>query len=207
MSEPWRSIGAWADHWQSLLAGALAIVAAIITVIGMRGIERAKAVQETNALRMSMALELRRLIPAALGVHVSLRKLAQKQNAPITVREIECLSYLPEAILFRSSIAKIAQLGSDAMNMRIVYDQIEGVRSRLEMLKNYRTPDDVSAIVVAGVANVLIATCEFVRTEGLLSKVRTGLALHDDKDDQIARSIEHEAANWQTVRKQWPGLP
>jgi hypothetical protein len=67
------------DHWQTLLAGLIALVAAIITVVVTLKVERRKVDRELDALRKSLAIELRQLIPGALGVHGSSQNWAARQ--------------------------------------------------------------------------------------------------------------------------------
>lgn len=56
-------------HWQTLLAGLIAMVAAIITVAVTLKVERRKVDRELDALHKSLAIELRQLIPRALAVN------------------------------------------------------------------------------------------------------------------------------------------
>jgi hypothetical protein len=58
---PWHytTIVDLVDHWQTLLAGLIALIAAIITVFVMLKVERRKADRQIEALRKSLAIELR----------------------------------------------------------------------------------------------------------------------------------------------------
>jgi len=73
---PWHytTIVDFVDHWQTLVAGLIALITAIITVFVTLKVERQKADREIDALRNSLAVELRQLIPRALGAHTSLKK-------------------------------------------------------------------------------------------------------------------------------------
>ena len=51
------------DHWQTLIAGLIALAAAIITVKVTLNIEQRKVDRDIDALRKSLAVELRQLIP------------------------------------------------------------------------------------------------------------------------------------------------
>jgi hypothetical protein len=74
---PWRytTIVDLVDHWQSLITGLIALIAATITVFVTLRVEQRKVDREIDALRKSIAVELRQLIPRALGVYTSLQKL------------------------------------------------------------------------------------------------------------------------------------
>ena len=77
-AEPWH-FTTWLDlfdHWQALIAGALGFAAAIIVVRFTLRIERRKAQLELDALRKSLAVELRQVVPHALGAAIALKKLA-----------------------------------------------------------------------------------------------------------------------------------
>ncbi len=91
---PWHytTLVNFVDHWQTLIAGLIALIAAIITVVVTLKVERRKVDRELDALRKSLAIELRQLIPRALGVHGSLTKLGAKTDGPITARMLESLS-------------------------------------------------------------------------------------------------------------------
>lgn len=64
------------DHWQTLLTGLIALIAAIITVFVTLRVERRRPDREIDALGKSLAIELRQLIPRALGAHTSSKDLA-----------------------------------------------------------------------------------------------------------------------------------
>jgi hypothetical protein len=69
------------DHWQTLIAGGLALLAAGLTVWVTMSIERRKAKREMVAFRKSLAVELRQLIPRALSAYGSLQRLGSKRAA------------------------------------------------------------------------------------------------------------------------------
>jgi hypothetical protein len=130
------------DHWQTLLAGLIALVAAIITVVVTLKVERRKVDRELEALRKSLAMELRQLIPGALRVHGSLAKLGSKTDGPITARMVESLSRMPVPIVYPANAHKIGLLESDAMDVVIVYGLLEIARDGVGRLMTYRTPDE-----------------------------------------------------------------
>ena len=58
--QPWH-FATWldlVDHWQTVIAGLIALIAAIITVRVTLRVERGKADRELDALRRSIAVEL-----------------------------------------------------------------------------------------------------------------------------------------------------
>jgi len=99
------------DHWQPLIAGLLALLAAIITVGVMLKIEQRKVDREIKYLRKSLATELRLLLRRAFGAHNSLKKrLVEKTGGPITSRIVERLSRVPASIVYPATADRIGLL-------------------------------------------------------------------------------------------------
>lgn len=110
---PWHytTLVDFIDHWQTPIAGLIALIAAIITVVVTLKVERRKVDRELDALRKSLAIELRQLIPRALGVHDSLTKLGAKTDGPITARMLESLSRMPAPIIYPANAARFRRTG------------------------------------------------------------------------------------------------
>ena len=181
------------DHWQTLIAGVLALIAAAITVVVTLKVERRKVDRELSALRKSLALELRQLIPGALGVHVRLTKCGIKTNGPITARMVESLSRMPAPIIFPTNAHKIGLIEKDAMDVLIVYGLLDIARDGVaRLITTYRTPSDISPDVVLMTATAFLDACKYAQS--VLPKLRTGVALHDDRDCLLIESITAAAA-------------
>ncbi len=193
MSEPWHftTIVDLIDHWQALIAGLLGFAAAVIAVILTLRIERRKLQREMDALQKSLAVELRQLVPNALGAAVALKKLAREHD-PITARMVESLARVPAPIVYPANVDKIGLLGSDAMDVVIVYSLIELGRSGTASLINSREPDDISPATVEMTAGVFLHACTYALS--VLPKLRTGVAEHDQKDAELIRRIQMVAA-------------
>ena len=179
------------DHWQTLLAGLIALIAAIITVFVTLNVERRKVAREIDALRKSLAIELRQLIPRALGAHTSLQKLGSKEDGPITARMVESLSRMPVPIVYPANAHKIGLLEGDAMDVVIVYGLLEIARDGVGRLMTYRTPDNITPNVVLKAAEAFLEACKYARS--VLPKLRTGVAAHDDLDDLLIKAITETA--------------
>lgn len=181
------------DHWQTLLAGLIALVAAIITVVVTLKVERRKVDRELDALRKSLAIELRQLIPGALGVHGSLAKLGSKTDGPITARMVESLSRAPVPIVYPANAHKIGLLDEDAMDVVIVYGLLGVARDGVaRLITSYRTPDDISPNVVLMTAAAFLEACKYARS--VLPSLRTGVASHDDRDAELLQRINTAAS-------------
>ena len=148
------------DHWQTGIVGLVAVIAAIITVLVTLQIERRQAKREVDALRKSLAVELRLQIARAFGVYDGLRGLGSKPDGPISARMVESKSRMPAPIIYSANAGKIGLLEGDAMDVVIVYTALEGARGRTTGCDDLRTPDDISRDVVMETAEAFLAACE-----------------------------------------------
>jgi hypothetical protein len=187
------------DHWQTLLAGLTALVAAIVTVAVTLKVERRKVDRELEALRKSLAVELRQLIPRALDVHGSLTKLSNKKDEPITARMVESLSRMPVPIVYPANAHKIGLLEKDAMDVVIVFGLLEIARDGVaRLITTYRTPDEISPNVVQMTAAAFLEACKYAC--GILPRFRTGVALHDGQDAELLKRINVAASSARPVQ-------
>ncbi|MFO1124632.1 MAG: hypothetical protein U1E25_04625 [Methylocystis sp.] len=192
---PWHYTTAldFVDHWQTLLAGLIALIAAIITVFVTLRVERRKVDRELDALRKSLAIELRQLVPRALGAHLSLHKLGSKPDGPITIRMVESLSRVPVPIVYPANAHKIGLLEGDAMDVVIVYGLFDIARDGVaRVITSYRTPNDVSPEVVLKTADAFLEACKYATN--VLPKMRTGVPSHDDRDAELLQKISAAAS-------------
>jgi hypothetical protein len=164
------------DHWQSLIAGTFALVAAGIAVLGTRWIEGGKARAEAEAVRSSIAVECRILLARAYGAHVLMNSLA-RQSTPITARQIESLAHMPVPVVYPATADRISLLGSAAMDVVAFYGVIEVLVAKANELQRYRTPDSISPPVVGGLSEGFLMACKAGLP--LLPKLKTGLATED----------------------------
>ena len=192
------------DHWQTLLAGLIALIAAIITVFVTLKVERRKVDREVDALRKSLAIELRQLVRRALGAHTSLQKLGSKADGPITARMVESLSRMPVPIVYSANAHKIGLLEGGAMDVVIVYGLLEFARDGAARLMTYRTPNDITPSLVLTTAEAFLKACKYAQS--VLPKLRTGVASHDDRDVELLQRIR-TAASIQPASEQHPSAP
>jgi hypothetical protein len=83
------------DHWQSLIAGVFALVAAITAVLLAIWNERRKAKRELASLRRSLGVEVRQHTWNACRVHEQLKALIVGHIAPIPAIFVEDKAKLP----------------------------------------------------------------------------------------------------------------
>jgi hypothetical protein len=218
----WRDL---LDHWQTLIAGVLALVAAFGTVaatmiIARRQIaasreeadeviaatreqtkvtaeqtattvrlERDRVLSEVDALRKSLAVELRLQIARAFGVYDGLRKLSSGSDGPISARMVEGKSRMPAPIIYSANAGKVGLLEGVAMDVVIVYTMLEGGRGQADRLPTYyMTPDNIDPTVVLSIADVFLDACE--RALRVLPKLRTGDPSYDAEDEPLTQKIE-----------------
>ncbi len=190
MTCPWHytTFGDLIYQWQTLLAGMVALAAAILTVFVTLQVEKRKVRQETDVLRKSLAIELRQLIPRALVTHASLKRLAANSTGPITSRMVESLSRVPVPTIFTANVSKVGLLGDSAMDVVIVYGLLDIARdSTNRLITSYRTPDNISPNVVLGAADAFLEACKYARN--VLLNFRTGITSHDERDAELVRKI------------------
>ncbi len=195
---PWHATGFWdwVDHWQTGLAGAGAVGAAIITVWFTLRVERRKADREVDALRKSLAVELRQQIPRALAAYDSLRKWSSKSDRTISARMVETLSRMPAPNIYSANVGKIGLLEGDARDVVIVYTLLEGAGDAVaKLMTTYGTPDDIAPVVVLAVAENFLGACEHAR--GVLRRLRTGVASDDAEDEASTQRINAALAAYQ----------
>jgi hypothetical protein len=182
-------------NWQTLEAGVLALIAGLITVrvinkqtVTTVRLEQERVASEVDALRKSLAVELRQQIPRALVVYDSLRRWSSKSDGPITARMVESLSRMPAPIVYSANAGKIGLLEGDAMDVVMLYTLLEGARDGADRLvTTYMPPDDISPAVVMGTADAFLAACNCAR--GVLPRLRTGDASHDAQDETFIQRI------------------
>ena len=210
------------DHWQTVIAGVLALAAGFFTVVATMIIarrqiaasreeadrviaatreqtettvrlERERVSSELDALRKSFAVELRLQIARAFGVYDGLRGLGSKPDEPITAKMVESKSRMPAPIIYSANAGKIGLLEGDAMDVVLVYTLLEGARDAVaRLMTTYRTPDDIAPAVVLKTAEVFLEACKYGR--GVLPRLRTGVASYDAQDEALIRQINAAAS-------------
>jgi hypothetical protein len=191
---PWHytTFWDWVDHWQTLIAGLIALFAAIITVWVTLRVERGKADREVDALRKSIGVELRLHIATALVAYDGLYGLGFMPNAPITRMMVEDKSRLAAPIIYPANAGKIALLGADATDVMIVYDLLEAARYGAVQLLFRSSLDDIAPAGVLKAAEAFLAACSYAR--GVLPKLRTGDPSHDATDKALTQKINDALA-------------
>jgi hypothetical protein len=186
LGEPWHYSTPvdFIDHWQSLLAGALGFAAAIIAVVLTLRVEQRKLLREMDALRKSLAVELRYQVTRALATGTSLRDLAQGDH-PIDPRLLKIHTNFPAPIVYRASADKIGLLQSDSMSVVVVYGLIDlGINGLVLLLSE---PDNISSDILEATASHFLAACEHALP--LLPGLKTGDPRQEPLDENLFEKI------------------
>lgn len=206
MSEAWHYTTAldFLDHWQALLAGGLGFLAAIIAVRYTLRAERRRQNRELDALRKSLAVELRQVVPRAFGASNLLIKLAGS-GQQITARIIENYARVPRAVVYPAVAERIGLLGEQAMEVVIIYALYEIANSAAQsLIRNSRDPDNISADTVAATGLAFLNVCTYASS--VLPNLKTGAAKYDLADAKVIRDIEEAEAKVAPLREMF-GAP
>jgi hypothetical protein len=199
MYENWHHTVEFLDHWQSLVSGLIGFAAATLVVCITLRIERRKADRELDALRKSLGVELRIIVPNALGTYNSLMSRVRAKN-PITFRTLTYLFRVANPTIYKANADKIGLLGTDAMYVVIIYNLIESARSGAASLEGMPI-DQIQPESVAIIAQGLLRACE--QSQTILPKLRTGDPAHDEKDSALIANIS--VALSEAATQSWPG--
>ena len=114
-----------------------------------------------EALKKSLATEICQLASRSVGAHTSLKNLATKPSGPITARMVESLSTLPAAVIYPGSATKIGLLDTRlAMDVVTFYNLLDIGQNGAAQLVRSRTPDNITPVTVAAVADLFIVACK-----------------------------------------------
>ncbi len=188
----WRLI----YDWQSLIAGLLAFAAGILAYIA--GYVQAKATrqaaemqmeaeqrkfdQEVDILRKSLATELQQIAERAHTVHARLKKWREKTNVSLPAWTVESLSRIPAPVVYPGSASKVGLLNDDAIDVMTIYSLFDIARDSAAQLRRYRTPDDITPGVVAGLARAFLQVYTDARL--VSSKLRPAVDLDGEADKE-----------------------
>jgi hypothetical protein len=187
-------------NWQTLEAGVLALIAGLITVrvinkqtVTTVRLEQERVASEVDALRKSLAVELRLHVATALVAYDVLYGLGLMQYPTITARVVERKSRMAAPIIYPANAGKIGLLGAEATDVMIVYDLLETARDgAARLMTSLATADDNPQAVVMETADAFLAAC--INARGLLPRLRTGDPSRDANDEALIQKINDAVA-------------
>jgi hypothetical protein len=204
------------DHWQTLIAGVLAVLAAWRTIratvesanrevkasqeqtaVAQKQIEtavrleRERVASEVDTLRKSLAVELRLHVATALVAYDVLYGLGLMPYPTMTARTAARKSRMAAPIIYPANAGKIGLLGAEATDVLIVYDLLETAREGSVQLMTSLADDNPQAVVME-TADAFLAACNYARE--VLPRFRTGDPSHDAKDEVLIQKINDALA-------------
>jgi hypothetical protein len=114
--------------WQTLLAGLLAIVAAVIAVGGAEFFARRRANREIDEIRLALAVEIRSLLIVLIEIH-GILTLMEIPSPDI----LKVATEVPKPTVYPATADRIGTLGPLAADVTAFYGLLEWVRVRMNI--------------------------------------------------------------------------
>jgi hypothetical protein len=108
------------DHWQTLIAGVLALAAALIAVWVARQKER----REVKAMRLSLAVEIRRLVNIMLQTHWMF-DVASRTNQPLLADDVVKAISRGVPVVYPAMADRVGLLGHVAPDVVTFYANLK----------------------------------------------------------------------------------
>ena len=121
------------DHWQSLAAGFVALLAALFAVFGAEVFARCKERREIQALRAMLAVEIRE----SIGILITTREILRPYSGPekpMLARDLRSVVAFPPPTVYPASADRIGRLGPLAVSVTSFYSTIEQLNSTVRFL-------------------------------------------------------------------------
>jgi hypothetical protein len=146
---PWFNV---LDHWQSLVAGVLAFIAAVIVVVGAEWFARRRDRREAAAIRASVAVEVQQFIDTLLRVRELIRR--QLSGPRFTRRDLLTFVEFHQPVVYPAIADRIGLLGpSLAKAVAGFYADVERMRYTAKL-----EADDVAG-QISFTVELIEATC------------------------------------------------
>ena len=128
---PWHftSVPDALDHWQSLAAGFVALLAALFAVFGAEVFARCKERREIQALRAMLAVEIRSFLNVLIEIHQSLTLMEFPSG-----ESVMSAAEPPRPTVYPATADRIGALGPLAEDVTAFYTTLEWVRVRVNIL-------------------------------------------------------------------------
>jgi hypothetical protein len=102
------------DHWQSLAAGLVALLAAVIALGGSEYFARRKEQRENDAILASLAAEIRQLLLTLFVTHGALERVVRgliRANAQTSARDLTKFTELRQPVAYPAAADKLGRFG------------------------------------------------------------------------------------------------
>ena len=146
------------ERWQTLVAGLVALLAAWITVRESKRLERRKEQRENDAIRASLAVEIRKYVNDMLERHKNLTRLA-KPGMRIAPSDLTKSVKLSRSIVYPAMADRIGLLGPLlAAGVSEFYANIARINLTAKIVGNAREP--LSPPDYSGLVGLLEQACQ-----------------------------------------------
>jgi len=149
---------------------------------------------EVDALRKSLATEIRQIVARSFTAHKLLTQLSKRRI--ITASMVESYFLVPTPVVYLGSASKIGLLKDDTMVVMAFYHGYDIACACATQLMRL-TPDGIAEENVAGVANAFLDVCKGARQ--ILPRLRTGVSIYNELDKKLVEDI-NKALSASTTR-------
>jgi hypothetical protein len=165
----------WIDHWQTLIAGVLALVAAWLTIRATKRaaaeeikasqaqtettvrLERERVSSEVETLRKSLAVEIRQYIDILIKTREILRRLSGPEKRMLA-GDLRSVAVFYPPTVYSASADRIGLLGPLAVSVTSFYTTLERLNFTARLITN--DPEElVSCENIEEVASLLEQAC------------------------------------------------
>jgi hypothetical protein len=165
----------WIDHWQTLIAGVLALVAAWLTIRATKRaaaeeikasqaqtettvrLERERVSSEVETLRKSLAVEIRQYIDILIKTREILRRLSGPEKRMLA-GDLRSVAVFYPPTVYPASADRIGLLGPLAVSVTSFYTTLERLNFTARLITN--DPEElVSRENIEEVASLLVQAC------------------------------------------------
>jgi hypothetical protein len=165
----------WIDHWQTLIAGVLALVAAWLTIRATKRaaaeeikasqaqtettvrLERERVSSEVETLRKSLAVEIRQYIDILIKTREILRRLSGPEKRMLA-GDLRSVAVFYPPTVYPASADRIGLLGPLAVSVTSFYTTLERLNFTARLITN--DPEElVSCENIEEVASLLEQAC------------------------------------------------
>jgi hypothetical protein len=161
-SAPWRytTFPEALDHWQSLAAGGVALIAALVAVFGAEVFARCKERREVQALRASLASEIRLYVDLLIEARYRLTKGKEAfRSGKPPHRDFRDWAVLPPPVVYPAAADRLGHVRrSSAADVVEFYANIERANFTVRALSNAPT-ENVSVETYSTLINLFEVAC------------------------------------------------
>jgi hypothetical protein len=161
MPPPWH-FTTWLDlldHWQSLVGGLLAFLAAVIVVGGSEFFARQKEQRETDAIRASLAVEIRQTINVLIDTHKVFKRALDK-GTQVTAGDLNRGARLPKPTVYEASADKIGLLGALAPGVASFFIAIDRIGVSVDVITNLPLGEVVDKTALGSLVALFEQACQ-----------------------------------------------